>query len=611
MMVLPAAAQVNRSSDSTDLIEKLMINSRNRLINNVFNDALSSLRASPTDSSNNIRVLLEKSEERFKRFEGLVIRYIYIERFGFERTFVDTSNRITYFGTRLLNALHTDTRSFVIRQNLFIKENTRINAWELADNERYLRTLNFIQDARIFLTPVPGSKDSVDVVVITKDLFSLKAVVDVTGANEVKVRLSEGNLAGMAQTVEGTALWERRRNPTSGYELLYSKNNIGGSFVNGTIAFSQIDGGRSDGTENENAFLIRLERPLVSPFSHIAGGAEYSVNESQNVYNKPDSQFYAYRYTFYDGWIGYNLGTRRFSDYANYSHNRNRFFLAARYYQSDFEKSPTQIGERFDPIYNSHEVALGQLSVFKQDFYRLNYIYGFGTTEDVPTGYNISLTAGWHKQLSLERPYGGFQLEHYLVTPRGGFVNASFKIGGFLRNGSIEDASTLASVNFFTRLFELKKWKLREFVKCSYTELNNRVTYEPLRINNTYGLNEFSTDSINGNRRISLYGESILYLYKKLFGFRFAPFLFSDFSLIAFEQQPFKKADIYTGIGGGLRTRNENLIFGTIELKFVYFPRTIQNVPQFRVQLSSDLRYRYKSNFVRPPNIIFLNRDDL
>ncbi len=611
MMVLPAAAQVNRSSDSTDLIEKLMINSRNRLINNVFNDALSSLRASPTDSSNNIRVLLEKSEERFKRFEGLVIRYIYIERFGFERTFVDTSNRITYFGTRLLNALHTDTRSFVIRQNLFIKENTRINAWELADNERYLRTLNFIQDARIFLTPVPGSKDSVDVVVITKDLFSLKAVVDVTDANEVKVRLSEGNLAGMAQTVEGTALWERRRNPTSGYELLYSKNNIGGSFVNGTIAFSQIDGGRSDGTENENAFLIRLERPLVSPFSHIAGGAEYSVNESQNVYNKPDSQFYAYRYTFYDGWIGYNLGTRRFSDYANYSHNRNRFFLAARYYQSDFEKSPTQIGERFDPIYNSHEVALGQLSVFKQDFYRLNYIYGFGTTEDVPTGYNISLTAGWHKQLSLERPYGGFQLEHYLVTPRGGFVNASFKIGGFLRNGSIEDASTLASVNFFTRLFELKKWKLREFVKCSYTELNNRVTYEPLRINNTYGLNEFSTDSINGNRRISLYGESILYLYKKLFGFRFAPFLFSDFSLIAFEQQPFKKADIYTGIGGGLRTRNENLIFGTIELKFVYFPRTIQNVPQFRVQLSSDLRYRYKSNFVRPPNIIFLNRDDL
>ncbi|HRO43672.1 MAG TPA: hypothetical protein PL009_12615 [Flavipsychrobacter sp.] len=603
-----ASAQLEQATDTTDLFNKIMINSKNRFINNVFNDAINSMRKTSSNDSGNVEILIEKSEERFNKYKGRIIRYIFVQRYDFERTFTDTSNRVTYFGTRLLNSLHTDTKEFVIRQNLFMKEHTKLNAYELADNERYLRTLSFIQDVRIFTVPVKGSKDSVDI--LTKDLFTLSAVVDAS-VNSVKLRISESNLAGMAQRVQATGLWEQNRNPKIGYELLYSKTNIGGTFINSTIAYSQIDGGRSDGTEPENAFLIRLERPLVSPFSHVAGGLEVSFNQAENVYKKPDSLFFNYRYNYYDAWVGYNLGTKRMAEYANYSANRTRFFVAARYFKADFKYAPAQIGETFDPIYNTRQAALGQLTIFKQDFYKLNYIYGFGTTEDVPTGYSISITGGWHKQLTLERPYGGIQLEHYLVTPKGGFINSSFKTGGFLHNGKFQDASTLASVNFFTRIFNLKKWKLREYAKFSYTQLNDRITYEPLRINNNYGLNEFRTDSINGNRRISIYSETILYLHRKLFGFRFAPFVFGDFSLISFEQQDFDKSDGYVAIGAGLRTRNENLVFGTIELKALYFPRTILDLPQFRILVSSDLRFRYQSNFVRAPNIIYLNRDDL
>lgn len=608
-IALCARGQNIEPADSSDILDKIHLQSRNRFLNNIVNDAISSMKKAP-DPNGNAEVMVEKGEERFKRYEGKYIRYIFVQRYGFERTFADTSNRINYFGTRILNALHTDTREFVVRQNLFMKEHTRLNAYELADNERYLRTLSFVQDARIFPLPVPGTTDSVDIMVITKDLFTLSAVVDAS-PNSVKLRVSESNLAGMGQRIQATGLWESDRNPATGYELLYSKSNIGGSFIDGTIAYSQIDGGRSEGSEPENAFLVRLERPLVSPFSHVAGGLEISFNQAVNVYNKPDSLFYRYRYNYYDGWLGYNLGTKRMQEYANYSHQRTRFFLSARYFKADFKTAPLQIGETFDPVYNTRQAALAQLTVFKQDFYKLNYIYGFGTTEDVPTGYSVSLTAGWHKQLDLQRPYAGFQLEHYLVTPKGGFINASFKAGGFLHSGKLQDASTLASVNFFTRIFSVRRWKLREFAKVSYTQINDRITYEPLRINNTYGLSEFRTDSINGNRRISLYSESILYLNKKIFGFRFAPFVFGDFSLISFENEDFDKSDGYAGIGAGVRTRNENLVFGTIEFKTIYFPRTILDLPQFRVMLSSDLRFRYRSNFIRPPGIISLNRDDI
>ena len=611
LVTASAFAQKEKKEDTTDILDKVNINTRYRMLNNIFEDAVNSMKRNPNDTVNEAQVLIEKSEDRFRKYEGRIIRYIIIQRFGFERTFTDTTNRITYFGTRILNALHTDTKEFIIKQNLFIRENTTLNPFELADNERYLRTLRFIQDARIFPSAVKGSKDSVDIIVITKDLFTITGVLDVTGLTSVKLRLAEVNLAGMAQRIQATGYWARDRYPGAGYELLYSKSNIGGSFVDGTIAYSVINGGRSDGTEDESAFYVTLERPLISPFSHVAGGIEVSYNQSLNVYRKPDSMFLNYRYNYYDGWAGYNIGANKLADHENYKINRTRFFVSGRYFQTDFKTTPFQIGDAFDAIYNSKQAALGQLTVFKQDFYKLNYIYGFGATEDVPMGYAVSLTSGWYKQLDLERPYAGFQVEHYLVTPRGGFVNTTFKIGGFLHGNKIEDASTLASVNFFTRLFNLYRWKLRESMKFSYTKLNNRVIYEPLRLNNNYGLTEFTTDSVNGDRRMSVYAESILYTSGKVYGFRFAPFVFGDLSVISFEDKPFKKSDVYTGVGAGVRTRNENLVFGTIELKAIYFPRTAINVAPFRVLLTSDLRYRYKTDFVRAPNIIYLNRDDL
>lgn len=597
-------------ADTADILDKLNVATKNKFINNIFQDAIGSIRRNPGDTINATKVLFEKSEARFQHFEGKTIRYIFVQHFGFEKTFTDTSNRITFIGTKILNSLHTDTKEFIIRQNLFMKEGTKVSAYELADNERYLRTLDFIQDARIFVNPV-GATDSVDIIIITKDLFTLTGFLGVSRLNSAEARVAEANLGGIAQRVQLTGVWDENRHPQTAYEVLYSKNNIGGSFVNGTVLYSKVNGDRSEGFEEENAFLIQFDRPLVSPFSHFAGGATLSFNQSTNVYRKPSTDFYNYQYNLYDGWLGYNLGTKRFTEFENYNSNRNRFFLAGRYFQKDFVRAPVQIEGKFDPVYNSKEAALGQLTFFKQDFYKLNYIYGFGTTEDIPTGYSISLTGGWYKQLDLERPYGGFQLEHYLVTPRGGFVNASFKLGGFLHNGKIEDASTLASVNFFTRLFNIYRWKFRQSMKWSYTQLDNRVVYEPLRLNNNYGLVEFSSDSVNGNKRISIYSESVLYTNKKVLGFRFAPVIFGGFSLMSFENEPFKKSDIYTAVGAGLRTRNENLIFGTIELKAIYLPRTATNATLFRVLLTSELQYRYKSRFIKAPNIIYLNRDDL
>lgn len=578
---------------------------------NIFEDAKNSIRTNKFDTVDNRAVLLTQSEANFKRYQGRIIRNIDIRRFGFEKTFSDTAKTIQYFGTKLLNALHTDTKEFVIRDNLFIRKNTALDPYLIADNERYLRNLNFMQDVRMIIIPV--GEDSVDILVITKDLFSLKGMLDVSGfdLDQVRGRASESNLGGTAQSLQVTGLWEKNRVPAVGYEVVYGKNNIFGSFINATMGYTNINTGRSDGNEEEYAFYMRFERPLVSAYSQLAGAMEISFNQSVNVYRKPDTAFYDYRYNLYDIWTGINLGVSDIREGVGYSSNRNRVFVSGRFLKEDFLKKPFQVGDRIDPIYNSKEMLLGQITFFKQEYYKMNYLYGFGNTEDVPTGYNVALTGGWHRQLMRDRPYAGIDIDKYRVTANGAFFHSALHAGGFYYNNRWEDLSFLFAGNFFSPLYPVKKWKMRQQIKVSYTQLINREIYFPLYLNNAYGPPNFNSSAVFGDRRVSFYTESILYLNKKIFGFLFAPFLYATASTLTPEGTRFSRSDIYPSVGGGLRTRNENLIFGTIEFKTVYFTEKVPGLQGLQFMINSDIRFRYRTNFVKAPDVVQLNFEDI
>lgn len=581
-------------------------------IHDIFHQAMESISHDPNDTLDESAILLDRSEESYKRYEGRYIRHIIINRMGFEKKFSDTTKWLPTMGTRIYNHLHVNTKEWVIRHNLFIKEHSRINAYELADNERYLRTLDFIQDARITIKPIRGSKDSVDVLVYTKDLFTITGDIDASGIQEVKGRAADANFLGMGQRLQFSLLYAQNRSPLLGYEVLYKKQSIARTFTTATLAYSQINTGRSDGREEEAAYFFRLERPLVSPYSHIAGALEISHNRSSNVYAKPDSLFYKYGYNLLDAWIGYNICTKDIRDDKNYANSsRDRKFIAIRYLNDHFTNTPVQVGERFDPIYNSRQAILGSFTFFRQDFYKTQYIYGFGTTEDLPYGYNITATGGWYKQLSLERPYVGLSGNRYIASGAGEFYQVFARGGGFYKKGgTLQDASVLVGASVFSRLITCKNVKMREYLRFSYTRMFNRVTYEPLLINNQFGMKDFGTDSVTGNRRVNVYLESFFYTKYKIYGFRMAPFVFVNAVAITPENKTFFRSDVFTGLGGGLRTRNENLIFGTIELKATYFPYTVYGVRGFMVNLNSGINFRYRTDYVTAPDILRLNTDE-
>ena len=113
-----------------------------------------------------------ESIDNFTPYAGKTIRNIYVERIGFEKSIYDSAKKVTTTITKVANALHSDTREKTIRQHIFFKQYQPLNPYELADNERFIRDKDFILDCRIVATPVEGT-DSVDVTVVTRDVFSL------------------------------------------------------------------------------------------------------------------------------------------------------------------------------------------------------------------------------------------------------------------------------------------------------------------------------------------------------------------------------------------------------------------------------------------------------
>src|SRR6478735_166700 len=107
-----------------------------------------------------------KTANPFLVYSGKSIRFIEIMSLGFERNIYDTSRVKNTFSIVVANAFHKNTRDKIIVHNLFFREGNKLNPYLLADNERHLRDLAYIQDARILVTGVPGSTDSVDVIVI-------------------------------------------------------------------------------------------------------------------------------------------------------------------------------------------------------------------------------------------------------------------------------------------------------------------------------------------------------------------------------------------------------------------------------------------------------------
>jgi len=548
----------------------------------------------------------EESVGQLMHYEGKIIRSIRIRRLGFEVNITDSASAILYQGTQVLNTLHIKSREETIRRNLYIKEGTALNPYLAADNERYLRTIGYIQDSRIIARA--AGPDSVDITVITKDLFGYSPKIGGIGPLRQRAGLSNINIWGTGQRLTVEGLHDTRREPTVGYAAEYYYNNIAGTFLNAGVSFGKITRNIYDRREDEESFVINIERPLVSQYKRIAGGLSLGKGRSQNQYpNYYGGDYFRYQYGIVDGWVGLNIGAKK---YRNDQLFHIKKFLAIRYYYYYPFETPYQFAnDKFDQRFNNKEAILASLTLFKQYFYKTKYIYGFGITEDVPAGFNVTFTTGWYKQLNLSRPYIGIDAYRYRISAPGDISGTFLRTGMFFHNGKAEDICILAGASLFSRIMNVSTLKMRQYFRFSYSGIFNRVAIDPLRINNTFGIRNFTSDLATGRHRLALRSETFLFLEQKIFGFRFSPLVTADIGWLFRDKLTNDSHGLFVGLGAGIRTRNDNFGFGTFEIRGVVIPRKLPGDGIFKLSATADLKFRYNSSYVSKPDIVELNSD--
>jgi hypothetical protein len=549
---------------------------------------------------------LQRNDQAFERYRGLIIRQIVIRPLDFGMSIGDTSKRINNKLTSIANKLHRNTEINVIRRNLFFHENERISPYLLGINERHLRDVNYLQDARIRVLRLKDT-DSADVYVITKDAFSLGTSGRIDRLDKFEGTIGEDNIYGKGDGIQLMALYDGKRNERFGTGAEFVKRNIGGSFTDFFTGYRTYNRSFSSGRQEELTAYAGFIKPLVHPLMRLTYAAEASLNTTDNQYNS-DSLYkadYKYRFVVLDGWAGWNFSAGRKA--ANSGSYRN-WLISARSFRKLFVDRPDEFMSKYFYRYINFRALLGAISFFNQDFYRTQYVYGFGRYEDVPEGEDASLTAGWTKTNDRVRAYAGLDYKRNFFTRHEAYFNFSVGVGGYFYKRGVEDVGLVSKVDYFSRLHRLSpKWKQRSFITLTYSRIINYVMSEPLLINNEYGITGYNNNNTGGDRRTTVKAESVFFSPWSVLYFKLAPFAFGQMSLFHINELGYKKRQWYSAVGAGLRMQNESLIFGTIEVRAQYYPRPDFLNEQWKIGFATNVRFRYNRQFVKRPEIVSVN----
>ncbi|MEO6135125.1 MAG: hypothetical protein ABIP35_08235 [Ginsengibacter sp.] len=547
---------------------------------------------------------LERNDKAYEMYEGLIIRDIIIKRVPFGIPITDTAKKLVTTLTKVANELHHLSKIRVIKNNLFFHENESIKPYLMADNERFLRQLPYVRDAEFFIVPTAPHSDSADIIVLTKDVFSLGGAVGSLGLQRSQVEMREDNVGGSGNAAVLFAMYDAKRKGKLALGGEYVRRNIGGSFVDGTLGYQSFF--RSfNSPRQENYYYLNLAKPLINRYMAWTYSADFSLHSTTNKYVSDSLYRSDYKYQYYniEAYTGYNINAKKFTQKDEAV--KLRKLVGLRFINNKFNEIPTKYSSEYNWQFVDLTAVLATITFYRQNFYKSQYIYGFGRNEDIPEGLLMSFTTGHTSKNGLSRPFLGFNYERYRFNKKKNYIGYTLRAEGFLNKKKIEDINFLVAINYFDHLKAIgTKWKQRFFLNLDAAQQVNSVLNEPLFVNSKFGLPEFGNNYIGGTLRTTIKAESVFFSPWALASFQFAPFMFGNISVFSPYQS---RTKVFHSLGAGIRTRNESFVFGTIELKGFYFPQKNFYNDNFRIELSTNVIFKYKTQLVKKPDFIEIN----
>lgn len=525
-----------------------------------------------------------RSEALYDEFSGRKIMNIEVNRLHVFGTNINNpSHYEPYSSQRFLNKTHINTIEAIIRKNLLFSTGDTLSPILLSENEKLLRDLPFIEDARIKI--IPSTDGTVDVVVITKDVYSLGGNYEPSGLKSGRVSAFDNNIFGLGHELGITVPFDNKKSGSPGFGIHYIIDNIGKSFINLKIYYKD--------DLDEDSYGISLNRKFVSSASKYAGGISvehvYKM-KALDTLKIPEPL----RYNFQDYWFGRSFLLDK--------ENATRFLISLRYTNNNVLQRPEITPDSYYSL-QKYKLYLGSVALSRQRYYRANLIYEYGRTEDIPYGGLARVTFGREFNEFKIRNYAGSELSVAGMFPGLGYIYFAAGLGSYMRPVT-EQGITYTRLKYFTNLFPLAGSMIRNFVTFDYTRGFDRNADEQLSYIEDNGFTGFRNDSIKGSQRITLNLETVVFSPLNIYGFRFAFFGFADFSYVAGTNQILSHGNYLSGIGLGMRVRNNNLVFNTIQLRLGFFP----NPPLYSrinyLTVSGEQPDRFDNFDAGPPSLI-------
>ncbi|MEH0155258.1 hypothetical protein V6R21_14015 [Limibacter armeniacum] len=507
--------------------------------------------------------------------EGKIIRHVNIVRLKpFDGNVRNPNRKASTAVGKLGNKLHTRTREHVIKKNLLFDSFEYLNSQKLEDNERLLRSLPFIEDAVIKVCEVDEA--TVDIEVIVKDQWSIGGSVSPRSTDRFNASLYDQNFMGLGQTaMAGVRVNGTSEDKPFGWTMGYKVNNIAGKFVNAQFL-------HRDDFEMK-ATTVAVEKPFVTPEDKFAGGVQVGSVLLRNERIQEDSTFQDDSYNFADLWFGQTLSLKRKPDGS-----RVRTELATRVYYQKYLLRPSDVDINSWYKYHNYNLYLTEVSRSSRNYVKSNLIFGYGRTEDIPVGYRLSVSGGLESSEFGERFYMGGAAKGGKFIGSLGYLRGAVETGTFIRNQKPEQTTITTELNYFTHLFNLGNTSGRFFLNTSYVLGLNMFENDGLQVDRGHGISGLSGNEMRGQKRLLINAETVLFAPWYSYGFRFAFFTFGDFAFLADKSNDnLLKSDKFSTFGGGIRVRNEHLVFNTFELKAGYLTKTFNNSPHFMIEVGT------------------------
>ena len=528
-----------------------------------------------------------RSESLFVPFKGKVIRRIRIVTLDpFGTSTLDTLKKAQTGIGAALNKVHVQTRTFVIRKNLFIKEGDTIDPFILAENEKNIREMPFINNVYTLVTCADSTCNSADVTIITKDVWSIG--FDVTSATTSKTNVSiyDGNFLGVDDRISMNISAMFRRAPFSRVDgASYTYNNIAGTFLNSQVNYSTDDLGNQ-------AVGGQLNRSFYSNKTKWAGGVGFQYNKmvypKGNTKDEPEPEPDISYFDELNLWAGRAFQLKNIP-------KPTRFVITESFYHREFTSRPEITIDMNKAYYNTTQLFTG-FALSTNNYYLSDYFLQFGKTENVPYGKYFKVTLGPEMTDYYIRFYGSVDISAGNFVGGIGYFSGRTVLGGYYYQNSIEDAVVKVSIKYVTPLFLTpnKKFRFRSYLFSDYRYgfnfRKNNLDYT--NINSDLKIEKVKFDTIfHGLKSLSANLSLVMYTPLYFYGFKFAFTMHLEGGFVSGEGESLFSKSFYSGLGLGILVHNDNLIFPTFLLSGFYYPAAPAGVPwdQYRFDQNANI----------------------